>query len=225
MTEEPRSLTLQRRTIPPHVEAAVRTALQKLPADRFASAAEFAAALGDRAYAPQAMQASAVSGVLTTSPRSRALVGALAAAVAVFAVLAAWGWLRPAPSQPVRRFSMGLPPDQAMRQGVLGVNLAFSPDGRRMVYVGPGEGGDQLWLRERDRLDATPLTGTVGAHSPYFSPDGERIASRTLTSSCRPHRGRRSRWRRRGSARGGAGADGDSRLPGGHRPAPAARRA
>ena len=45
MTEEPRSLTLQRQTIPPHVEAAVLTALEKLPADRFATAAEFAEAL------------------------------------------------------------------------------------------------------------------------------------------------------------------------------------
>jgi len=177
MTEEPRSLTLQRRTIPPHVEAAVRTALEKLPADRFASAADFAAALDDRAYAPRTTQASAIpGGARTAVARTRGLVGALAAAVAALAVLAAWGWMRPAPSQPVRRFSMGLPPDQAMRQGVLGVNLAFSPDGSRMVYVGPGEGGDQLWVRERDRLDATPLTGTVGAHSPYFSPDGERIA-------------------------------------------------
>src|SRR5512140_3688015 len=35
MTEEPRSLTLQRRSIPPHVEAACRAALEKLPADRF----------------------------------------------------------------------------------------------------------------------------------------------------------------------------------------------
>src|SRR3990170_9142604 len=45
MTEEPRSLTLQRHTIPSHVEAAVGQALEKLPADRFASAAEFAEAL------------------------------------------------------------------------------------------------------------------------------------------------------------------------------------
>src|SRR5574342_366901 len=37
MTEEPRSLTLQRKTIAPHVEAAVNRALEKLPADRFAS--------------------------------------------------------------------------------------------------------------------------------------------------------------------------------------------
>src|SRR5512141_941878 len=45
VTEEPRSLTLQRKTIPPHVEAAVERALAKLPADRFASAAQFAEAL------------------------------------------------------------------------------------------------------------------------------------------------------------------------------------
>ena len=45
MTEEPRSLTLQRKTVPPHVEAAVVTALSKLPADRFATAALFAEAL------------------------------------------------------------------------------------------------------------------------------------------------------------------------------------
>jgi hypothetical protein len=45
MTEDPRSLTAQRRSVPEYVDAAVETALQKLPADRFASAAAFGAAL------------------------------------------------------------------------------------------------------------------------------------------------------------------------------------
>ncbi|MGB7212386.1 MAG: serine/threonine-protein kinase, partial [Gemmatimonadales bacterium] len=45
LTEEPRPLIPKRHTIPPQVEAAVLTALEKLPADRFASAAEFVAAL------------------------------------------------------------------------------------------------------------------------------------------------------------------------------------
>ncbi len=49
MTEDPRTLTGQRRTIPPGVEAAVFTALEKLPADRFATAAEFSAALANPA--------------------------------------------------------------------------------------------------------------------------------------------------------------------------------
>ena len=39
VTESPRPLLPQRHTIPPHVEAAVLTALEKLPADRFATAA------------------------------------------------------------------------------------------------------------------------------------------------------------------------------------------
>ena len=45
VTESPRPLFPQRHTIPPHVEAAVLTALEKLPADRFATAAQFADAL------------------------------------------------------------------------------------------------------------------------------------------------------------------------------------
>src|SRR5689334_4849305 len=48
MTEEPRPLTVLRPTVPPHVDAAVRCALQKLPADRFAKAAQFADALSGR---------------------------------------------------------------------------------------------------------------------------------------------------------------------------------
>src|SRR6202048_1745349 len=37
MTEEPRSLTAQRRNVPPHVSDAVSHALEKIPADRFSS--------------------------------------------------------------------------------------------------------------------------------------------------------------------------------------------
>src|SRR4029077_4016643 len=57
MTEEPRSLTLQRRSIPLHVEAAVLTALEKVPADRFATAAQFAEALSRPGFATVATTA------------------------------------------------------------------------------------------------------------------------------------------------------------------------
>jgi eukaryotic-like serine/threonine-protein kinase len=52
LTEAPRPILPQRHTIPPHVEAAVLTALEKLPADRFATAAEFGEALSGRGYVP-----------------------------------------------------------------------------------------------------------------------------------------------------------------------------
>ncbi len=45
MTEEPRPLANVRRSVPEHVDDAVQCALEKLPADRFASAKEFADAL------------------------------------------------------------------------------------------------------------------------------------------------------------------------------------
>ena len=63
MTEAPRSLRSQRQTVPENVEAAVLQALEKLPADRFGSAAEFAAALGQTGFtratiaAPRSMPA------------------------------------------------------------------------------------------------------------------------------------------------------------------------
>src|SRR5690348_16582166 len=51
LTEAPRPILPQRHTIPAQVEVAVLTALEKLPADRFATPAEFAAALNSRATA------------------------------------------------------------------------------------------------------------------------------------------------------------------------------
>jgi tRNA A-37 threonylcarbamoyl transferase component Bud32 len=45
LTDEPRPASELRRSVPPNVDAAIRTALEKLPADRFATMAEFAAAL------------------------------------------------------------------------------------------------------------------------------------------------------------------------------------
>jgi serine/threonine-protein kinase len=53
-----------------------------------------------------------------------------------------------------------------------GVSLAVSPDGARVVYVGPSENGKQLWVRDRDRLHSVPLPGSDGADQPFFSPDG-----------------------------------------------------
>ena len=61
MTEEPRALMLKRHTIPPHVEAAVLTALEKLPADRFATRGGVrggaGAAGGQRRWSPAAVPA------------------------------------------------------------------------------------------------------------------------------------------------------------------------
>src|SRR5690606_19373913 len=87
------SLAAQRKSIPPQVEGAVFTALEKLPADRFGSAAEFSAALtGD------GMTARRHGGTRVTGPTARPpnRLTALLAGIAILATaLALWGWLRP----------------------------------------------------------------------------------------------------------------------------------
>ncbi|HEX9054047.1 MAG TPA: protein kinase [Gemmatimonadales bacterium] len=185
VTESPRPLIPQRHTIPRHVEAAVLTALEKLPADRFATAADFAEALKNTSYTSTATMATvptAAAGAALARAAGRPLPGllvpALGAALAVAAALALWGWLRPSPAPLLSQFSLALRSNQALQPplGTGGGRIAISPDGRKLAYSGPVEGGTRLWLRRLDQLDATAVAGTEGAASPSFSPDGQRIA-------------------------------------------------
>jgi Tol biopolymer transport system component/tRNA A-37 threonylcarbamoyl transferase component Bud32 len=177
LTEAPRPILPQRHTIPAHVEAAVLTALEKLPADRFATAAEFAEALTGRNYVPTvpttaALPARAPAAAGRRDPVTLALLGVAFVATAA----ALWGWLRPAPSPTVNRFSLFFTPEQALLPVTQSGNrVAISPDGKRLVYVGPAERGGRLWLREHDQLSSTSIAGTEGAGTPFFSPDGRHV--------------------------------------------------
>jgi serine/threonine-protein kinase len=173
VTEYPRSLTSQRHTIPPHAEAVVLKALEKLPADRFASAAEFAQALANPAFATAT---TAVPSLARRDWRHRAAVPAMAAALVV-AVIGGWGWVRerpPAPA-PVMRFVVSTPADAAVSDAS-GSPIALSHDGSRMVYVGRNANGRlQLFLKAFDQAEATALPGTDGGSHPFFSPDGDWV--------------------------------------------------
>jgi serine/threonine-protein kinase len=181
LTESPRPLTTQRHTIPHHVEAAVLTALEKLPADRFTSATEFAEALQDKSYSstvslPAAARPAAL-GLAATGRRAGLLVPALVTALAVAVGAALWGWLRAGPASPLTQFSLALRRNQLLQAPLPtgGARVALSPDGRAMVYSGPADGGNRLWVRQFDQLDATPIAGTENGSSPFFSPDGKRV--------------------------------------------------
>ncbi|HUQ48078.1 MAG TPA: protein kinase [Gemmatimonadaceae bacterium] len=172
MTEEPRGLTAQRKSIPPHVEGAVHTALSKLPADRFASAAEFASALNDPTRVT-AMAMHSASPFKKNAGRTTALVGA--GALIAGALL---GMLlrRPpaAASMNVVRVLMTLP-DSGGVKPLDNSTIAISPDGRRIAYIGPSKTGRMLWVRDMNEYEGKPLAGTEGAQAPFFSPNGELI--------------------------------------------------
>ncbi|HET6578156.1 MAG TPA: protein kinase [Gemmatimonadales bacterium] len=176
VTESPRSLTSQRHTIPPHVEAAVLTALEKLPADRFATAAEFAEALRDRGYSTGAPTAAVPAAAGPPRRRIGAVAIAALAVAAIATAAALWGWLRPSPAPAVQRYSVLLRPNEGLRPSGIAGNLAISPDGNRIAYIGVADGGTRLWLREHDKLRPLPIAGTENGLSPFFSPDGNQVA-------------------------------------------------
>jgi hypothetical protein len=169
LTDAPRSLRAQRQTVPTHVEAAVHKALQKLPADRFASAADFAAALGDSAFRSEGPSAPIAGG-------ARSRLGAIAAGISIVTLgaLAALGWLRQQEQPTTWTFISHATGEEGTFQ--FG-SFAIAPDGQFYVYRGPAEGGTlQLWLKRRTELHATPLRGTNGAAFPFFSPNGDWLA-------------------------------------------------
>jgi len=176
MTEEPRRLSTLRRSVPPQVEGAVHRGLEKLPADRWSSAREFAEAL--RGTRPVDVMSGVSRG--TQSPRNR-LVGTVAAcAVLVAGVEGALLARRaPPPSDVVTlRFPLVTPDSERFLPTTPSIPFSISPDGRRVVYAGAGPTGPRLYVRGLDDMQSRALPNTGAPLSPAFSPDGKWIVLR-----------------------------------------------
>ena len=170
ITETPHAVTVLRKSVPPNVAAAVAKALEKLPADRFESAKAFADALGNAAFTSLAGHGADAAVVRSTSWRQRAAFPAIALAV-VFALTTVWALGREAPPPPLARYQVELPEGKGLGTTQWSV-MAVSPDGSKLVYVGPT---GRLMVRTRDQLAVTELAGTDGAFNPFFSPDGLQV--------------------------------------------------
>ena len=70
---------------------------------------------------------------------------------------------------PLRKFSIPMDVDDVSTS--LGFAPQISPDGQYLLYVSE----NQLWVRDLASMVARPLTGTEGAHVPFWSPDSEWI--------------------------------------------------
>jgi len=172
MSAEPAGLIGQRKSIPPAVEAAVFTALEKIPADRFATAAEFAAAL----VSEHTTRARTAARPVARLRRGGWLLSAAAAAVTLLAGVLLGRGIAPrgegTPSMIRATLDLG---DSTVIRPIGNIRLAIAPSGRRVAFIG-NQGADQvLWVRELDQPSARRLPDTKGAFAPFFSPDGESI--------------------------------------------------
>ena len=156
---------------------------REAPADRFATAAEFAEALRDKSYHSTAsMPAAEAPAPAATAPRGRAPPAGRPRAGA-----------RRGAGRRHRRRALGLAPPgagaagepvQPRAQGEPGAaaaeqrrRSAHRDLGRRPgagVHRSRGERHPPL-APALDQLEATPIAGTDGASHPFFSPDGNRV--------------------------------------------------
>jgi serine/threonine-protein kinase len=105
------------------------------------------------------------------------VLGIIAAAGIAAAGVTLWAPGRTAvPASPVR-VNGELGADVSLAANVTGNSaLALSPDGSTLAFVGVKAGTAQIYLRRLGQLQASPLAGTSGALSPFFSPDGQWLA-------------------------------------------------
>ena len=84
----------------------------------------------------------------------------------------------------VTRLELTLPPGVELF-GSTSRTVASSPDGRSLAFVGTALGERQLFLRRLDRFEATPVRGTEGATTSFFSPDGNALGFATSAGELR----------------------------------------
>ncbi len=164
VTDDVRPPSQLRKTVPAVLDEVVTTALQKLPADRYESAAAFARAL---------TQPSGAGTVRTSKPslswwsdsRSRIALACTIAAVA----LAAFAWIRPS-----RSSSLGRARVHQLTFEIEGIfNARFAPDGKTVVYAAaPTAGSPRLYIIRPESM-APEAIGPDSANLLSISSTGE----------------------------------------------------
>lgn len=108
--------------------------------------------------------------------------------LALTTALALWGWLRPRrdAEPPAIRFQFGSDSSHVIAQACCGAQLAVSPDGARLYYIGLQHGVRRIFARLLDSLAAHPVAGTEEAQEVFLSPDGAWIGFRIPKPSATP---------------------------------------
>jgi serine/threonine protein kinase len=158
--ESPRPIRTVRASVPAGVEAAILKALSKVPADRFRTADEFAAAL-DVSAAPAISRRG-----IKASIRSAGLALAAIAAVGLIVFLSRSFPDAARSPPPVRR--------QLTFSGKA-LLAAISPDGKFLAYTVQADTVEHLLVQELDGGAPDTIDTRLGHNNLEWSPDGSRL--------------------------------------------------
>jgi serine/threonine-protein kinase len=172
LEREPSPMSSLQPMTPPALGRVVKKCLAKEPEKRWQVASDLCDEL--KWIVESSGQTAAISPAGSAYKNNRKTLAWVAAGVVACVIVGIAAWmLKPAPLRPATRFAMSLPPGQRL---VGGQPIAISPDGKLLVY-GAGESiaTTQLYVRAMDGLESRPISGTEGAQSPWFSPDGQWV--------------------------------------------------
>ena len=187
INDRPASIRASRPAVPEHVASAIEKGLEKLPADRWSTAGEFAEALSGARASPPSPKSS-LSATSPTSARGpaatasstmraavwrRRLLFALPWVVAAASAAAAWTTRRAHgafAAEPLW-FTISVPGHLTVP-----VFTAIAPDGRQLAFVTTDASGRSLlYVRSLTALEERPIDGTEDAAHPFWSPDSRWI--------------------------------------------------
>ncbi len=177
ITEQAADVTSLRKSVPLRVADAIARALEKLPADRFASTLDFAAAIGgatgaDGAYAGRATRSAGVA-ERSTARRQRAVTTGLAAIALSAVAVAAWALAGRDANAAAERVEFAYRPIGSQSEWP---NLTISDDGRIIAQVVRDSNGvSRVEIRRLGSTQAVMVPGTEGAAPPQFTSDNSQI--------------------------------------------------
>ena len=212
LRDEPPPMSALQPLTPRALERLVRTCLEKNPDDRWQSTGDLKRELRWIREEQRASTSDAAVPAVRRLGRVRgALIAAAGAVIGIVAVLVVNSLRDPTDAGGLTRFTIDL--EDSPVAAASAPLAQISPDGRRVAFIVRSRDADtRICLRSLGALEAQPVSGTEGALSLFWSPDGRHIAFatasalkklpigrtvETLCNACRPARG--GTWSRSGS--------------------------
>jgi serine/threonine-protein kinase len=172
ITKEPEWSALPAAT-PSHIRRLLERCLRKDPKTRLRDIGEARVLLDERGDREDA------SAVVPAGARRPWLPWAVAGLIGVGLGIAAgisWQASRPSAPRHLLRLTADIGQGTELAAGSVGHLFAITADGTRLAVVTKGpNGASQLGTRLLRQSAVTPLAGTEGAQTPFFSPDGQWI--------------------------------------------------
>ena len=158
--------------VPVRLQWIIDKCLAKEPDERYQGAVDLAVDL--RAAARDVKVGARGRGDMRTGGWRPSLLWSVVALLAT-ATLAGWAGLRLSGqatlTEPVSRYFVNVPPGLQLALSDMRP-VALSADGTKLAYVALHGGTTQIYVRDRDRFEATAVVGTEAGSNPFFSPDG-----------------------------------------------------